>query len=377
LVEEMQNLYTILKEAKKLKKHGVEFAIATVVKTSGSTYRRPGARMLITKNGRMIGSISGGCLEEDIKMKAKGVIKQGIPVLAEYDTSSYDDVILGSGLGCGGIVHVLIEKFSKNEKLERTIEFMMECVDMGKFGAVATVFKVDGQLNVKISDRMIFRSSEVMATDIKEPELQDMILKDCRDILDRQESRVKFYRLPRGGIEVLFETIYPPVELMIFGSGPDVIPVVRIAKEIGWRAIVVDSRPEYTKKKRFPQADSVILSHPEDILKNIKIKPRSIAIIMTHNYFKDRELLKQLLPSPVKYIGILGPRRRTEQLLDDIKSTGMEITRSQIERLYSPTGLDIGAETPEEIALSIIAEIQSVITGRRGGMLRDKKGSIH
>lgn len=208
--------------------------------------------------------------------------------------------------------------------------------------------------------------------------------------------------LPTGKAEVFIEVIQPPVPLMIFGAGHDAVPLVRLAQELGWYVTLVDSRQADGTRERFPSADEVVLVRPEGISDSeallrlrkhgalakrhevqqqsadrLRVNNRTMAVIMTHNYLHNLELLKILLPSPVRYLGILGPKSRTGKLLQDLQEQGITPSEQQLQRLYSPVGLNIGADTPEEIALSIVAEIQAVLGDRSGGSLRNYQGPIH
>jgi len=171
--------------------------------------------------------------------------------------------------------------------------------------------------------------------------------------------------------------IRPPPRLLVFGAGPDAVPVVRIASELGWDVIVVDWRPAYARRESFPEASDVLLCEAERVGERVEVDETSAALVMTHHYLHDRSLLRFLLPSPIRFIGILGPRRRTESLLGELREEGASFTPQQLERLHGPAGLDIGAESPEQIALALIAEIQAVLAGRTGGWLCERKGPIH
>ena len=200
---------------------------------------------------------------------------------------------------------------------------------------------------------------------------------DAQQVLHNGRSCVKSYLLNNGIAEVLLEVIQPPVELLIFGAGHDAIPLVHFAKQLGWHVTIVDNRLSYATRDRFPFADDIILCNPEDLEARISFNPRMVAVVMTHKYLHDLALLQTLLSSPLHYVGMLGPKTRTEQLLQDLQASGFIPTPEQLRRLYGPVGLDIGADTPEEIALSIVAEIQAVITNRNGNFLKERTGPIH
>jgi xanthine/CO dehydrogenase XdhC/CoxF family maturation factor len=216
-----------------------------------------------------------------------------------------------------------------------------------------------------------------VTSEIGDSKLALAITEDAFAVLRNGRSNVKIYRLSAGSAEVLIEVIQPPTPLVIFGAGHDAVPVARLAKELGWHVSVVDSRPAYATPERFPLADVVILTRLEATLERVSIDSRTVAVVMTHNYLHDRKLLQTLLPSPLRYLGLLGPKSRAERLLQELRQEGFVPTNEQLCRLYSPVGIDIGADTPEEIALAIVAEIQAVIANRSGGLLRDRKGSIH
>jgi xanthine dehydrogenase accessory factor len=177
--------------------------------------------------------------------------------------------------------------------------------------------------------------------------------------------------------KVFFETLLPPVPLVIFGAGHDALPVVELARGLGWRTEVVDPQARPESRSRFAIADRVTLSRPEDVGAHVSITPRTMALLMSHNYSQDLALLRFLLASPARYIGVMGPRKRTERMLRELAATELTAAIEPTSRLHSPAGLDIGANGPAEVALSIVAEMRAVLEGRRGGMLRERRGSIH
>ncbi|MGZ5233213.1 MAG: XdhC family protein, partial [Burkholderiales bacterium] len=183
--------------------------------------------------------------------------------------------------------------------------------------------------------------------------------------------------LGHGSVEVFLERIEPPTPLVVFGAGHDAIPVVRLAKELGWHVTLVDHRPAYATATRFPVADQIVLSTLADVGSKVMLTEATLALLMTHNYLRDLELLEMLLPSSVRYLGLLGPRRRTDQLLADLQQKGIEPTSDQLGRFYAPVGLDIGSEGPLEVALSVLSEMQAVMTRHPGSHLRDRQRPIH
>ena len=372
----MKELQNIVAAFEQVKRSGKTVALATLVKAQGSTYRRPGARMLMTSQGQMVGSLSGGCLEGDVFEQAQEVMASGKPIVVQYDTMSDDDIIWGLGLGCNGIVQILIERIEEENPFN-PLSFLTDCLHQRQAGVLATVFHVEGQVKAEVGTRLMGHPNGTVKSNIEDADLVAQIRDDAWKALNGNRSTVKAYPLPTGKAEVFIEVIQPPVPLMIFGAGHDAVPLVRLAQELGWYVTVVDSRQADGTQERFSSADEIILSRPESISQSFPLDNRTIAVVMTHNYLHDLELLKTLIPSPVRYLGILGPKHRTEKLFQDLQEQGITPTENQLQRLYSPVGLDIGADTSEEIALSIVAEIQAVLTNHSGGLLRNKLGSIH
>jgi xanthine dehydrogenase accessory factor len=372
----MKELQAILEVFEQSRSSGQRSAIATIVKTMGSVYRRPGARMLLTEAGQMVGAISGGCLESDVFERAKPLLLQNSePIIVQYDTTASDDLIWGIGMGCNGAIKVLIESLNTGAKSQ--LEFIAECFQQNQPGAIATIFQVEGDVDVQIADRLFLKPDGTVVHRIANPQLVNRLLQDTYGVLAAGKTQVISYILDHGSVEVLIEAIHAPVPLLIFGAGYDAIPVVQLAKQLGWHVTVIDHRSTYATRDRFPQADEIIICHPHELEANLTLNSRTIAVVMTHHYLHDRTLLQTLLPSPIHYLGVLGSKQRTQQLLEDLHIEGYVTTNVQQQRLYYPIGLDLGAETPDEIALAIVAEIQAVLTKHVGGMLRDRNAPIH
>jgi xanthine/CO dehydrogenase XdhC/CoxF family maturation factor/CTP:molybdopterin cytidylyltransferase MocA len=372
----MKELQSIIRAHTEAVTQGKRAALATVVKVTGSAYRRAGARMMITADGQTVGSISGGCLERDVLNQARRVLQWNEPTVVTYDSMSDDDIVWGFGLGCNGIVDVLIEPLSHNGERGQ-IAFLTECLHHRQVGVLATVFAVEGQMKAKVGNRLMLSEQRPAIHDIGDYDLAEAILGDSQGALESGMSKVRTYEMAAGRAEVFIEVIQPPVPLVIFGAGHDAVPLVRLAKELGWHVTLVDHRPGYATRMRFPSADVLIVCRPEEVLQRVEIERRTVAAIMTHNYLHDLELLRTLLPTPLRYIGILGPKPRTRRLLDDIQENGLALREESIGRLYGPIGLDIGADAPEEIALAVVAEITAVLTGRLGGLSRNREGPLH
>ena len=343
--------------------------LATLVKVEGSAYRCLGARMLITSNGQQVGTISGGCLESDLVERSQKVFKTGIPSLVKYDTTSEDDLIWGLGLGCQGVAYILIELLTNAD----TLSLIDKCISIRKAGAVATVFKVE-DTDLKKGDRLLLDPDGSIISQVSNSELKDVVVRDLQSVLQIKKSKSHSYQLSKGTVEIFLEIIQPPISLVIFGAGFDVLPVVRFAKELGWYVTVIDPLARPHTKERFGECDRLILGSSDEVTSQIEFDLETVAVVMSHNYLYDLEFLQTLSTIPLKYLGILGPKKRTNKLLQDLKYEGNII---ESEQLYSPVGLDIGADTPEAIAISIIAEIQAVTQNRQGGFLKNRLAPIH
>ena len=366
-MKELQDIITTWKQLEPAKQTA---ALATLVKVEGSAYRRPGARMLITSNGQQVGTISGGCLESDVKERSQVVIESGASILVKYDTTSEEDLIWGLGLGCQGVAYILIERL-KVGKIN-ALNTIDKCLSTKQTGAVATVFKTEGTAT-EIGDRILLNPDGSIVSTITNPELENIVLGDLQLVLQQQQSATQLYSFSKLTAEVFLEVIQPPTSLVIFGAGFDVLPVVRLAKQLGWYVTVIDPLARSQTVERFPECDRVILGSADEASSQIEFDERTVVVAMSHNYLYDLEFLQTLNTIALKYLGILGPKKRTNRLLQDLKYEGCSLP----EQLYSPVGLDIGADNPEAIALSIIAEIQAVTQNRKGGFLKDRLTSIH
>ncbi len=350
-------------------------AIATVVGVSGSTYRRPGARMLFSEKGRLAGLINAACLESDLSERARKVILDDRPELIAYDTRSPDDIVFGLGLGCNGTVEILMEP-SQSPVIGKKIAVLKQCLEGDNSFVLATVIASNGTTGIPIGDYVASDGRRMVAGNITDTQLASNIESDCLSIGDLSFSQKTY---PRGGghIRVFFEVVTPPLPLVIFGAGPDAVPLVDSAKMLGWNVTVIDHRPAYATKNNIPGADSVVLSEPERFMGRVQLSQRHVAVIMTHNFDKDKKLLKLLLTSQARYVGLLGPKSKLQTVLQNLEKEGFKPSKEQLSKLHAPIGLDIAAETPEEIAFSIVSEIKAVLGGRSGGFLKDRQGAIH
>ncbi|MFN7436718.1 MAG: XdhC family protein [Bacteroidota bacterium] len=343
-------------------------AIATVVKVKGSSYRSPGARMHITDDGKWVGSISGGCLEGDALRKARQVMMEKKAMTVTYDTREESNQNLGISLGCNGVIDVLIEPIvSENDP----IEVFEKCIAANQPVAIATIIRGNGTGEKLLMTNGAFTdgfSNRALANDVT-PLL--------KRVFDSKKSETINLSCNGEVFEVFLELIQPSVSLILFGGGFDARPVSQLAKNLGWEVQVTDECVAHIAPIFFPQADRLSLCQREFIDRDFNITPYTACVLMSHNYEYDRDVLRKLIKTPAPYIGILGPRKRFEKMMAEFKNAGIELSSEQLQRIHSPIGLDIGAEAADEIAISIIAEIQSKFTNRTGGFLKHNPGPIH
>ncbi len=312
-------------------------ALATLIGVSGSSYRQPGARCLLLPDGTRIGSISGGCLEEDIGRRAAEVLANGNPQLTVYDTATENDLIWGTGLGCRGEVRVFVERLSQP---------LPEWV-----GRLRENFRLRRDTLLEV----IYAGSDARSLGTR---------------LAREAS------VPADS-HIYREKVPAPPSLVIFGAGDDAAPLTRLACELGWHIVVLDSRSAYATSSRFPQAHHVETVDAASAARHPLIDDRSHVIVMSHRYRDDVALLRALLPRPLAYVGVLGPRQRTQRMLSELEAEDVPIDSGTQARIYSPVGLDLGGAAPETVALSIVAELQAFHSKRKPRHLRDSPLPIH
>lgn len=351
-------------------------ALASVVHLDGSSYRRPGARMLINDEGQLTGAISGGCLEGDALRKAMLVIAQQHSKLVTYDTTDEEDISVGVQLGCAGIIQVLFEPIDGNAKIN-PVKLLQKAINKRQKSVLVTLFSKEEKNKPQIGTCMLMEEDKTITGDIPIPGIREEVIKDVQSVMETQSSLFKNYISENLSVTAFIEFLHPPISLVVVGAGNDAIPLVNVADMIGWEARVVDGRNTHAKPERFVSACQVLVSKPEHVLEQITIDEQTVFVLMTHNYNYDLAMLKALLVRNVSYIGVLGPKKKLERMVGELKNGGMEISENQLRTVYSPVGLEIGAETAEEIALSIIAEIKAVFAGKKGMSLRDSKNFIH
>jgi xanthine/CO dehydrogenase XdhC/CoxF family maturation factor len=340
----MTDLEQILPLWRELEASGAEYVLATVVRVEGSSYRKPGARMLLVADGRRAGTVSGGCLEAAVAKKAWWLTENG-PVVQSYSTLE-DDGELPYGSGCGGVVWILLERRgTADEALKALEKAWIARVPV----AIATVLE---------GERIGQRAFAGTAGDAELAVLENF----------------------QAELPVWIEERAARPGLWVFGAGDDAKPLVRMARTLGWYLAVADGRSHLATAGRFTEADAVHVL-PVNEMQRMDVRAGDAAVVMTHSFEQDALILAGLLSGPVRpaYIGVLGPQRRTRELLEDVArkldfAPSERVIEGWLTELHSPTGLDLGAETPAAIALSIVAEIQKTLTGGTALPLRQVRG---
>ena len=335
---------------------GLPLVLATVVGTVGSTYRKSGAQMLIAGNGDSAGLLSGGCLETDLAERANAVLSEGTPRLIEYDTRTSDDLIWGLGLGCEGAMRILLQRLDAATSYE-PFAYTQRCRDEQRPGSYTLVFD-SHSATYPLGHAAWSGGAQSLPASVRaalEIALESAARAGVHSTEVVTSESASFLVVP---VEVA-------ARLLILGAGPDVAPIVELAARLGWQVTVLDHRPAYAVAERFPHAHRVALQPAEQLNSAVDLTCFDAAIVMSHHLVSDLAYLRQLTRTPPRYIGLLGPPARRARLLADLGPQAPLLNG----QLHGPAGLDIGASTPETIALAIVSQIQAVLTGRSGGRL--------
>lgn len=372
----MKEIKDIIAAYYKSVQEGMQTALATVVHLEGSSYRRPGARMLIADNGQLTGAISGGCLEGDALRKALLAMAEQKPNLVTYDTMDDDDAKFGVGLGCNGIIQVLIEPIDANEP-NNPIQLLEEIVRKRQQAVLVTLFSLQQKKSTQQGTCILLKEDGTILEKNNHLQLQDILLADATAAMENKQSVFKNYVTPQKEVTAFIEMIQPALSLIVIGAGNDVIPLTKMADILGWETTVIDGRAANANKDRFETACKIIVAKPENVLSQISIDRQTVFLLMTHNFNYDKAMLKELIQRDIVYIGMLGPIKKLERIIHEFKEEGLDLNEQQRAVIHSPVGLDIGAETPEEIALSIVAEIKAALAGKNGKPLKEFSTTIH
>ncbi len=323
--------------------------LATVVATAGSTYRKPGARMLVMADGSYLGLLSGGCLEADLKLHAEQVLSTGEPRAIEYDMRGPDDVLFGVGAGCQGAMRVLLEPVGPGSRATAALLGVETATREGRPASLVVVHQSDDL---------------PLGTYDAAPPLPARLIAAADRALEENRSYEPGFDTEERATRVFVQFLPPVPHLLICGAGPDAQPVAAAATALGWRVTVIDHRPHYTVADRFAGA-RVILADAQQLPSVVDLRNCHAVVVMSHHLPSDVAYLRELAASTgPDYIGLLGPRARRERVAHEV---GAAMGRLD-SRLFGPVGVDLGAETPEGIALAVISQIHALLAGRAGNI---------
>jgi xanthine/CO dehydrogenase XdhC/CoxF family maturation factor len=347
------NERSIVEAAARLRRHGEPYVVATVVSTNGPAYRRPGARMILTRFRWLAGNMSGGCMEGDVATSAWSDTRHGAARVVKYDASQIvDDDDLRSAFGLGeGTVEVLLERSAGLPGRIDVLDIASRCLGTQQRGAVATLFESDG--DQRIGARIAMIAGEVIEEgDPFVGSLRDRLIGDLRAAMESGTCASKLIETSRGTVRVLVEAIVPPPTLFVFGTGHDAVPIARLAHDLGWGVVICAKDPRHATRDRFSMADDILVGEPAEVRARIEAVDRAVAVIIGHDNTRDRDVLAMLLDTRVRFIGVCGPARRTSRMLT-------EIGRSSDARLHATA--DVGIDAPHEAALALLAEIHDAL----------------
>ncbi len=355
-----QELGQILDRVLRLARAGRPAVIAIVTRIHGSAYRRPGAKLLIEEDGSSTGGVSGGCLEEDVRQIGLQVLASGLSRQLHYETGDDETKVWGLGLGCDGEVDIAVVPITAEAALgtwarvrdllegERAFALSVTAEDGGRGGAV--VIGESGRLAGRLDDATADAEVDALAA----------------AALRAQRSSLH----PAGPRTVFTEVLLPPPHVLVCGAGDDARPLVALAAALGFRVIVADHRAAYLTAERFPEARKLLSLGPDDESAELPADRRTCAVVMTHSLKRDSAWVRRLSATDVPYVGVLGPRARMEKMLAELRPRDRQ-------RIFGPVGLDLGADGPEQVALSILAEVLAVTSGREPRHLRERAVSVH
>ncbi|MGZ3765522.1 MAG: XdhC family protein [Mucilaginibacter sp.] len=369
----MKEIKAIIKAYDEADKTTVNMALATVVRVEGSSYRRTGARMLVMDNGVWVGGISGGCLEGDALKRSQLAIKNSRSTLITYDTTDDDPYQIGVGLGCNGVIDVLFTPLDINDK-HNPVEVLKKCVGASRETHVlvtVTGFSGDWQ---NVNSGKVIQYTDLASLAAFDDATKQLLQKAIDEQLSTGHSAPHGFELDAGRkLETFIEILPPEINMVLMGHQYDVYPLSRLIKEMGWRLTIV---------AELQKVNSHIVAIADEIIApasftDATIDAHSAIILMAHDYKTDKNNLPKALATAAPYIGMLGPRVRSEKILNELAKEGKTLLSEELNRIHAPVGLDIGAITPEEIALSLIAEVKASLSGRDGAFLRLRQTAIH
>ena len=334
--------------------------LATVADVEGSAYRRPGAKMIITDEGEGIGHVTAGCLEDEVIELAGAVLTAGEPRVETYDLMDDDDDVWGLGIGCNGVIDVILEPL--DEGLAPALDAMADREPIAR----VTVFDGDEVVDWRYyRPRDGFRGADTGAVAEAASRVDEMLADGTSGTLDVGDHRL------------FVDSFVPPPRALVLGTGKDVLPVVELAKQAEFHVTVAGFRGARAADERFPEADEVVSTSPTRLSDAVDVDDDTYVVAMTHNFVDDRIALETLLDTPAPYVGLLGPRKRFEEMREAFADEGTHLSAADLDRIYTPVGLDLGGNTPYQIAHSIVGEMLAVANDRDPQHLRTREGPIH
>lgn len=366
----MKEIRRIIARYDRLKAAATPAALAVVVAVAESSYRRVGARLLVAADGQYVGGISGGCLEGDALRRARTAILSGRPAVHTYDTLDGQDAVIGTGLGCEGRIEVLFVPLDYDDP-DNEVELLRKLVatrtpvvltrmlnGLAAGSALAKPYRIDRLKHLSAATGSLTTEN-----------LRSLALDVLRNGRSQRRTITGERSFPNA---LLFEVLHPEVHLVLTGTNYDIPPTLAAARQLGWRTTVIGARRKFTKPIT-ALADRYL---DYGAVNQVRPHAATAVVLMSHDFDWDRRMVEYFLPLRPAYFGMLGPRKRVVKMHDLLREAG-GLDLLGYPNLYSPVGLDVGAETPEEIAASLTAEIIAVFRGRRGGMLRERGGPIH
>jgi xanthine dehydrogenase accessory factor len=352
-------------------------ALATVVATEGTAPRKEGAKMLVIENMTLTGAVTiGGCVDAQVIEASAQVIRSGVPEVLRLDLGEED--ALEIGLTCAGALRILVEPVRMAPGIAARIKHLL---DNGAPFALMTVTR-SSLPSIKPSTKALLTLAGELCGSLGDARLDRVVSHVAKDLLSRGLSRtVQLDRtlkpveaFEQAAVEIFIDIAGDGPDLYIFGAGQIAVPVAKLAGEVGFRVHVIDTRPLFANRERFPTASEVLVGFPGEIARGYELTPYGFALVLTHTATHDLPVLEVLLRSDIRYIGVLGSARRAEALAKRLREMGF--TAGDINRLHIPVGLDIGAEGAEQMALAVVAELLMVRTGRSGQSMRLVKGHV-
>lgn len=370
----MSSHIAIVESLRRAAAAGESVVLATVVRVVGSSYGGVGARMVIRVDGSTVGLVSGGCLESDLCAHAVEVHSTGLPRLVTYDTRADDDAVWGLGLGCNGLIDVLLQPLSP-EHATAAADLLGAALSADAPSAVATVIQSGPARGApSVGAQALFGAAELCSGDWGDGAALAGARSRAADALAAGRSGVAH---ESDGAQITLEVVTPVIRLVVCGSGPDAAPVCRLARDLGWDVTVIEHRAiTEAHARRFPDVTAVECPEPGALSDVVPLSARTAAVVMSHHFARDTDYVRALLAAGVAYVGVLGPRARTERMLAELATRGDQPPDNS-QALFGPVGLDLGGEGPEAIALAIVAEISAVMHERDASHLRDRAAELH